>query len=233
MATFVLVHGVFDGGWVWKDVRDLLEGAGHIVHTPTLTGYGDRSHLASPSIGLETHIQDIVNFLKYGDLQDVALVGHSYGGMVVTGVADAVPAMVGRLVYLDGFVPHDGESLLDLAAPDSLALDPPSLGQRLRSEARAGGWQLPPPGGDWRRSAVLVNTATQAIRLTGAGANLPRSFIRCTGGNRGPSRDFEVSEQRATSEPGWSYRELAAGHGALWQAPSEVAALLLSLSAKL
>ncbi len=231
MATFVIVHGVYDGGWRWRDVRRYLEGDSHAVYTPTLTGYGERSHLASPAINLDTHIQDAVNVLEYEDLNQVVLVGHSYGGMVITGVADRVPRRLRQLVYLDAFVPRDGETVLDLAAPDELGLDPPSLGQRLRAQARAGAWQLPPPEGEPRRSPVLVNTATQPIRLTAAVASLPRAFIRCTGRNRGPSADFNVSAERARTEPGWKYYELAAGHAAPWQAPVDVGSLLTRLVA--
>src|SRR5437867_3282753 len=117
MATFVLVHGASTGGWYWAPVRSLLRDAGHEVHTPTLTGLGERCHLLSRGIGLDTHIQDVVNALVYEDLRDVVLAGHSYSGMVVTGVADRVPERIAHLVYVDAFVPHHGESLLDLGGP--------------------------------------------------------------------------------------------------------------------
>src|SRR5690242_2869175 len=107
MATYVLVPGAWLGGWCWQRVTPLLRAAGHEVYTPTLTGLGERVHLGSPETDLDTHIQDIVNVLVYEDLRDVVLLGHSYSGMVVTGVADRVPDRLSQLVYLDAIVPND------------------------------------------------------------------------------------------------------------------------------
>jgi pimeloyl-ACP methyl ester carboxylesterase len=113
MATFVLVHGSWAGGWAWAKVRPLLEQAGHRVLAPSLTGLSDRGHLAGPEVGLSTHIQDIARLLEWEDLEGVVLVGHSYGGMVITGVAGVVPERIGRLVYLDAFRPRPGQSAID------------------------------------------------------------------------------------------------------------------------
>jgi pimeloyl-ACP methyl ester carboxylesterase len=115
MASFVLVHGGGHGGWCYRKVATLLRGAGHEVYTPTLTGLGERKHLLSASTDLTTHITDIVNTLIYEDLRDVILVGHSYGGMVITGVADRAADRIRELVYLDAAHPRDGESLADVA----------------------------------------------------------------------------------------------------------------------
>jgi pimeloyl-ACP methyl ester carboxylesterase len=115
MATFVLVHGGAHGGWCYKRVTDRLIEAGHRVYAPSLTGLGDRKHLLSPGVDLETHITDIVNLLEYEDLRDVVLAGHSYGGMVITGVADRALDRIGHLVYLDASHPRNGESLADNA----------------------------------------------------------------------------------------------------------------------
>src|SRR5918997_4262365 len=103
MATYVLVHGGWHGGWCWKKVTPLLQAAEHEVYTPTLTGLGERSHLLSDAVDQETHITDVVNVLEYEDLQEVILVGHSYAGMVITGVADRLPERIGHLVYFDAF----------------------------------------------------------------------------------------------------------------------------------
>src|SRR3712207_5745958 len=111
MTTYVLVHGAWHGGWCWKKVVPLLRTAGHEVYTPTLTGLGERAHLLSPTITLDTHILDVVNVLEYEELLDVVLVGHSYAGAVISGVADRAPTQVAQLVYLDAFVPRDGEAL--------------------------------------------------------------------------------------------------------------------------
>jgi pimeloyl-ACP methyl ester carboxylesterase len=115
MATYVLVHGGGHGGWCYQRVARLLRAAGHEVHAPSLTGLGERSHLVSPDVDLDTHIRDITALLHYEDLTDVILVGHSYGGMVITGIADQAADRVGRVVYLDAANPHDGQSLAILS----------------------------------------------------------------------------------------------------------------------
>lgn len=114
MADFVLVHGSCHGGWCWKKVTPLLTKNGNRVYTPTLTGLGERSHLVSRDIGLDTHILDIIQVLEYEDLNEVVLVGHSYGGLVIGGVADKVPRRIGHLVYLDGYIPKDNKSPFDI-----------------------------------------------------------------------------------------------------------------------
>ena len=121
MATYVLVHGGGHGGWCYQKVAALLRSAGHHVLTPTLTGLGERSHLVSPDVDLDVHIADVVAVLHYDDLRDVILVGHSYGGMVITGVADRAADRIGRLVFLDAANPRNGDSLLDVSGP-SLAV---------------------------------------------------------------------------------------------------------------
>jgi pimeloyl-ACP methyl ester carboxylesterase len=118
VSTFVLVHGSMHGGWCWTRVVPLLRAAGNDVYTPTLTGLGERVHLAHPGIDLDTHIQDVLGVLEFEDLHDVALVGQSYGAMVITGVADRVPGRIGHLVYLDGAMPSDGQAVLDLSPPE-------------------------------------------------------------------------------------------------------------------
>src|SRR4029077_15616455 len=121
MATYVLVHGGGHGGWCYQPTAELLRAAGHRVLAPSLTGCGERKHLLAPGIDLDTHIEDVVSLLFYEDLRDVILVGHSYGGMVVTGVADRAADRVGRIVYLDAANPVDGQSLVDVAGPIILA----------------------------------------------------------------------------------------------------------------
>ena len=135
MATFVLVHGAFVGGWCWRWVAPYLRAAGHEVHAPTLTGLGERVHLASPQIDLDTHLQDVVNLLHYEDLTGVILVGWSYGGMVVAGVADRVPERIAHVVYFDSDVPRDGDTSVppgQHAAREELA------------RAHGDGWRVPP-----------------------------------------------------------------------------------------
>src|ERR1700681_4921639 len=113
-ATFLVCHGAWSAGWAWKKMHPLMAARGHRLVTPSYTGLGERDHLASPSIDLETHIQDILNVIKYEDLRDIALIGHSYGGMVASGVADRARARVSRLIYLDAFVPRHSQAVYDL-----------------------------------------------------------------------------------------------------------------------
>src|SRR6266849_9348865 len=135
-ATFLVCHGAWSAGWSWKKMHPLMNAAGHRLITPTYTGLGEREHLASPSNDLETHIQDMLAVIKYEDLSDIVLVGHSYGGMVATGVADRARDQVSQLIYLDAFVPRDGQSLLDLNEPAR---------QRMQELAKSGdGWRVPP-----------------------------------------------------------------------------------------
>src|SRR5258705_3716551 len=138
MATFVLVHGGWHGGWCWQKVIPFLEAAGHEVYAPTLTGLAERAAELSPDIGLDTHIQDVVGLLQEKNLHGVILVGHSYGGMVITGVVDAVPERIAHLVYLDTFVPRDSESMVDVSSLVIRLL--------LRKQTRGDGWRVDSQG---------------------------------------------------------------------------------------
>lgn len=238
MATYVLVHAAFQGGWGWKRVAPFLRTAGHEVYTPTLTGVGERAHLATPAVDMDTHIQDVVGVLKYEDLQQVILVGHSYGGTVITGVADRAPERLAHLVYLDAQVPRDGESQMMITS-----VSPESLQEQARAEGE--GWLvLPPPAEPGRVGAVSqadlqwvearrtpqpLATYQQPLRLTNElAATLPRTYILCTEGKQEGS-PFVRFARRAQAE-GWRYRELATGHYAPITAPGEVADLLLELA---
>jgi len=237
MADYVLVHGAWHGGWCWKRVTPLLRAAGHEVFTPTLTGLGERRHLMSPDIGLETHIQDILGVLAYEDLHDVILVGHSYSGMVVTGVAYRVPDRVAELVYLDAFVPEDGKALVDYQPPQTREL----FMEKTRTEGE--GYKLPaliPPEAfgitdeadlAWVRPRMdphPFKTKLDPVRLADPrGAGIPRTFIRCTDPADPPFAQFA---QRVRSDGSWRYLELATGHGAMITKPRELADLLLGLA---
>jgi pimeloyl-ACP methyl ester carboxylesterase len=170
MTTFVCVHGAWGGGWELKEVATYLRSAGHEVYTPTLTGMGERSHLGRPETNLETYIQDIANVLRYEDLNDVILTGHSFGGMVITGVADRMPERIRHLVYVDAPVPEDGQSLFMLL---------PKIMRQSEEAAQAEGegWRVPPAPGivedprvkAWAKGRYgfqPIESMQQPIRLT-------------------------------------------------------------------
>jgi pimeloyl-ACP methyl ester carboxylesterase len=237
VATFLIAHGAWSSGWAWKKMRPLLRAAGHEIFTPSYTGLGERSHLATPDVSLETHIQDIVNVLFYEDLTDVILLGHSYGGMVATGVADRASERIRSVVYLDAFVPKDGQSLNDLTARPH---DAPS-GAPTGGPPPADGWLVPPmpPSRDaspedlaWvtaRRGPQPYKTFSEPIRLTGAVDRLPRVYIKCTRIN--PGDVFEQFAARARSEANWQYEEIDATHSPAITAPDALAEILLRIAA--
>jgi pimeloyl-ACP methyl ester carboxylesterase len=243
MTTFVLVHGGWHGGWCWKRVVPLLQNEGHVVYTPTLTGMGERAHLASRSVDLQTHVQDVINVLKYEDLANVVLVGHSYGGFIIAGVADRVPKRVAHLVYLDAAVPKDGQSIFSLM--------PPSLQDAIWEYVRrdGDGWLVPPEADilfdttfmgisaaadvKWvkpRLTPQPVGTFEQPLRLGNpATEKLSRTYILCTEGSANdpfPGKNVDYID-RARIDPGWRYREIDSGHAAMVTRPRELADLLL------
>lgn len=159
MATFVLVHGAWSGGWCYGRVAELLRADGHRVFTPTLTGQGERSHLLTGTVNLTTHISDVMNVLQYEGLDDVVLAGHSYGGMVITGVADRIADKISALVYLDAFLPEDGQSLFDINIPANT--------QRFVANAgEFGGLAVPPPPAAFFN--VNAQDAARVDQLAGA-----------------------------------------------------------------
>ena len=158
--TYVLIHPAWFGGWCWKKLTPLLRAQGHEVFTPTLTGLGERAHLARPEIGLEIHVRDITNVIEYEDLRNVILVGNSSGGMVITGVADHMPERIAHLVFLDAFVPTDGQSMLDVIPPDRR----PALEAFVQKEGD--GWLLPrfaPP--PWEKLVIETWQVTEKADL--------------------------------------------------------------------
>jgi pimeloyl-ACP methyl ester carboxylesterase len=224
--TFVVCHGAWSGGWAWKKMHPLMQAAGHRLVTPSYTGLGERVHLANASIDLETHIEDVLNVIKYEDLRDIVLVGHSYGGMVATGVADRARDRVAQLIYIDAFVPEDGQSLLDLNEPDR---------QRLQELAKTA-WRVPPrpPSADtpeadleWlnaRRVDMPVKCFDTKLKLHGGKLTLPRSYIYAT--RITPADTFGQFARRTKNAPGWRYYEIDASHSPNVTAPETLMALL-------
>ena len=229
MADIVVAHGAWSAGWAWKKMRPLMAARGHSLWTPTYTGVGERAHLAHPKIDLSTHIQDVVGVLETEDLTDVVLIGHSYGGMVATGVADKAAARIARLIYLDAFVPADGQSLATLMDPTGSA----EAGWRKAAEE---GWRVPPrplpPDTDpadvaWaspRRRPQPIETLLEPLHLTRGEAAMPRSYIYCT--RPDPADGFRRFYERAQAEPGWSAHAIDASHNPHVTTPVELADML-------
>lgn len=230
MATFVVAHGAWSAGWAWKKMHPLMSARGHRLVTPTCTGLGERGHLARPDIDLDTHIADILGVLEIEDLTSVNLIGHSYGGMVATGVADRARSRIAKLIYLDAFAPNGGDSAFD-------CLPPPARAQRQSGT----GWQIPPgpmppdtsaedrAWCDPRRLPQPRKTFEQKLALNNGPLTLPRHYILCT---RVPPDDrFRPFYERAKRE-GWSTSEIDASHNPHITCPDVLADLLDRIASK-
>lgn len=236
MATFVMVHGAWHGGWCWAKVAPMLEQAGHEVYTPTLTGLGERSHLLTKEVNLATHISDVIALLEYEDLMNVVLVGHSYAGIVIRGAAEHVHRRIKKLVYLDAVLPFSGESVLGSDGEDQ----PHRRAARLYGD----GWRIPKPraegsGGvlgvtdqedlEWmveRLTDHPLATFEQPIKLASPeAAGLPGAYILCTGRK---NEWFEAMAKRAKAM-GYQYFEIPTGHDAMISAPRDLVAILLEI----
>jgi pimeloyl-ACP methyl ester carboxylesterase len=231
MATFLLVHGAWEGSWQWRKLTPLLWSAGHEVFAPTLTGLGERAHLLNPTVDLATHIQDIVAVLEYEELSDTVLVGYSYGGMVATGVAERAPERIAQLVYLDALVPRDGQSVLDLfGSPISSQLEQ-------RAQDLGDGWRLPPDPTDKRDEWRLVDQPFKTFRQRVVVKNphaaaLPRTFIYCTEDARdlGPLAAPIAQAAANARDMDWQYYELPTGHMPMQTMPQALAQVLLKIA---
>jgi pimeloyl-ACP methyl ester carboxylesterase len=234
MATFVLVHGAWHGSWCWKRVRKALQERGHDVFTPTMTGVGERLHLLSPRVNLDTHIEDVVNLIRWEELSDIVLCGHSYGGCVITGVADRLPDRIAALVYLDAFVPEDGQGLFDIL-PSSYK------SPQLEAAQRDGeGWKVPPipsevfnlnpSDREWVNSQCTMQpiaTFQQAINLSGKVDALEQvTFILATGFDDSP---FTVFYERARAR-GWKTLTMPCGHDVMLDRPADLTRALLDIA---
>jgi pimeloyl-ACP methyl ester carboxylesterase len=199
VATFVLVHGSSGGGWVWRDTVARLRAAGHAAWAPTLTGMGERVHLAGPEIGLDTHVLDVVNVLVYEDLREVVLVGHSYGGMVITGVAGRAPERLAHLVYLDALVPADGQAARDFYPAAVLA------GLDVAARTHGGGWRLPLTADAGPRATPhLMKPLAQPVDVRSPAAALPRTYLACTAHGPDPLLlPIAATAARVRTAPGW------------------------------
>jgi len=234
MATFVLVHGAWHGSWCWARVRRALRDQGHEVFTPTLTGVGEQSHTLSPDIDLQRHVDDVVNLIRWEELDSVILCGHSYGGCVISGVADVVPDRIAALVYLDAFLLEDGECLHDLLPAEHRDL------QLSLANEHGDGWRVPPIPGevfnvnaqdrDWvdrQCTPQPLATFQQRIQLKGGPSPVSRNhFIYASGWEGTP---FAACYERAKAR-GWTTSEIACGHDVMLDQPEALTAELIGLA---
>ena len=224
-APFVLVHGAWHGGWCWRRVADRLTGKGYYVSAPTLTGLGERAHLASDAVTLSTHIDDVVNEIKWKDLDRLVLVGHSYGGMVITGVAERIRERIAAIVYLDAFIPADGQSVAALRAPTAAPYPP----------------MIPPPAAAafkvnekdvaWVNSKLTPQPAksfTEPLRVTDAYQTIAKKvYVRAPAFSQ---VSFDAAYRRVRGDRSWKTLEVSCGHDLMLDQPTELAELLESLA---
>jgi pimeloyl-ACP methyl ester carboxylesterase len=229
-STFVLVHGAWHGGWCWQRVADRLRGAGHKVFTPTLTGLGERAHLLRAGIDLKTHITDVVNVMKWEELTDVVLCGHSYGGFIISGVAEAMAPAIRSIVFLDAFVPKNGDAIRDLTGP--------AVQEAIDGALQRGDLAIPPRSAE----AFGVNPADRAwvdrlcvgqpigcftdkIALTGARDRIvKKSYIRAAAyANPG----FDRALAAIKSDPSWRTYAVNCGHDVMVDDPARLTEILL------
>lgn len=228
----VLVHGAWHGAWCWRRVAPLLRAAGHEVFAPTLTGLADKAHLLTREVNLATHVNDVLGLIETEELHDVMLVGHSYAGMLITGVADRMPQRLRSLVYLDAFVPQSGKRLIDYAAP--------ARREAMVKAGEATGFVDPPPAAvfgfkegtadmAWvtrRMSKHPYATMADALHLRNAGdVQLPRTYIYCSSPPTGSFDQFAVALR---DDPRWRFHEFKAGHDCMVTEPVATARLILS-----
>jgi pimeloyl-ACP methyl ester carboxylesterase len=229
--TFVLVHGTWHGGWCWRRVADRLRAGGHTVFTPTLTGLGERSHLLHAGIGLDTHIADVANAMKWEGLTDVVLCGHSYGGFIISGVAERMSQLIRSAVFLDAFRPRDSECVQDLtsaAVRDAIAaaVQRGALGIAPRPAEAFG---VNPADRAWVDRLCVpqpLATFTDKIKLTGAIDRIARkTYVRAKSyANPG----FDRALAAVTSDPTWSCHEVAGGHDVMVDEPDRLCEILIA-----
>ena len=234
MTTYVLVHGAWSGAHGFHLVRRLLQTEGHEVFTPSLTGIGERAHLASPQVNLSTHISDVVNAVLYEDLDNIVLLGFSYGGMVVTGALRHIGDRVRHLVYLDAFVPNDGDTTWSLAGNPADAKIEVGQPWSVLPAPRAFDDPAEAEFANPRRTAHPVGCFTERVRLAQPLESFPftRTYIKATadGPDAPGSKVFWAAAERAKASAAWRYREVATNHMVAANRPKELAELLLELA---
>lgn len=231
--TFVLVHGAYGGGYVWKYIAARLRARGHHVFTPTLTGLGDKSHLMSKDIRLETHIMDIVNLIKWEELRNVTLVAHSYGGWPVSAVPEHVGEAIGSIVFLDAFMPRNGQTGLDLNSPPSreAVLDAITRGEVSRPATPSTSRRMSEADREWLQAKATpqpIGVSLDPIKLSGARDRIAKkAYIRARGF---ANPNFDSFYDICKAE-GWSVFDLPSGHNVQVEMPDQLTDILLTIAA--
>jgi pimeloyl-ACP methyl ester carboxylesterase len=229
--SFVLVHGAWHGGWCWRRVADRLARRGHKVYAPSLTGLGDRAHLIGTRPTVTTHIDDIANIIRFEDLQRVILVGHSYGGIVISGVAEKVQPQIASIVFLDAFVPPNGATIMNLSRQ--------GLRDAVNAAIKRGDLGIPPARAayfnvnekdqayvDRKCTPQPIGTYNDPVKLTGARERIAKkTYIRTKGFN---SVGFDAIAARLRSDPTWTVHDMPCGHDAMIDMPDRLTELLLA-----
>lgn len=231
--TFVLVHGTNSGGWCWGVVADRLRAKGHRVLTPTLTGCGERSHLMSADINLDTHITDVVNVIKWEELSRVVLCGHSSGGWAISGVVEKIPALIDSIVYLDAFLPKDGQRPFDMQSPGSqeAVLAAKEAGEISRPPGSKDRYNIDPRNRAWVDSLATpqpIGSSLQPIHLTGALERVPKkAYIRAIAY---PHPYFSAYYEVLKNDPSWRRFEVDCGHLVMVDKPEELTGILIDVA---
>ena len=231
--TFVLVHGAWHGGWCWRRVADRLELKGHKVYTPTLTGLCDRSHLLTKDIDVSLHATDVVNIMKWEGLSDIVLVGHSYGGFVVTDVAERIAGSISSIVFLDAFLPAVGESLHDLASPVAKKLfdDAQAKGEMAIKPIPAAAFNVNEKDRAWVDAQCtpqpIATLLEKAKGVAGREKIGKRTYIRAAAYN---SVSFDAGLAKAKATPGWKTYEVPSGHDVMVDMPERLVEILLEVA---
>jgi len=231
VTTFVLVHGAWGGSYAWRRFANMLRADGHEVYTPSLTGLGERSHLGGPDVNLTTNLTDVENVFKYEGLSDVVLVGHSYGGMVVTGLADRIPELISHLIYSDAFLPRDGETCFDLGGAGGregariedgwkVMSAPQDLQNATPEQIRQANLRAPQP----------IGTLTEPVSLKTPleGRDFSLTYIKAEKPQHDPNRiqAFWAAADRTRDDPRWNYYEMPTGHGTYREMPERFREIL-------
>jgi pimeloyl-ACP methyl ester carboxylesterase len=231
--TFVLVHGAWHGGWCWRRVAERLERQGHRVFTPTLTGLGERAHLLSAAVNLDTHIVDVVNVIRYEALSDIVLVGHSYAGFVISGVAEQEEGTIASFVFLDAFVPEDGDSMATIGTPitrEAIAAAvkrsdsalPPRPAELFHVNPADRAWV------DRLCGPHPIGTFTQPVKLTGVRERIGKKiYIRASGY---PNVVFDAHAAKLKARPGWRVEDVPCGHDVMVDMPDHLVDILTKVA---